>query len=133
MFLWNVGKIFGHGLLSFTLGVIRFGFALGTVAGLIGMFVMGIKWLFLRQPEALAEVGLSLLIAFGCFAANVALATLQRRLRLALDRSIAGPQGASDTTADYPAPIAAAAPHGAFPAPMRAANDDRVHGGAGWR
>lgn len=133
MFLLNVGKIFGHGLLSFALGVVRFGFALGTVAGFLGMAVMGLMWLIRREPQALAEVGLSLLIAFGCFAANVAIATLQRRLRLALDRSISGPQGTAENGRDYPAPMAAAAPHGAFPAPMQAANDDRPSGGAGWR
>lgn len=127
MFLWNVGKIFGHGLLSFALGVVRFAFSLGTVAGFVGMAVMGFKWLILRDTEALGEVALCLFIAFACFAVNVAIATVQRRLRLALNRSLAG------TEADELHARAELAPAMAAPIARRAANDDRPQGGAGWR
>lgn len=89
MFLLNVAKVFGHGIVSFAIGVIRFGFSLGVVAGFVGVAVFGLQWLALDRPRSIGQAGLSLLIAFGCFAASVALATMQRQLRQALDRSIA--------------------------------------------
>jgi hypothetical protein len=88
---------------------------------------MGLKWLILRDTEALGEVALCLVIAFACFAANVAIATVQRRLRLALNRSLAGPE------VDELHGRAELVPAMAAPTAHRAANDDRPQGRAGWR
>ena len=90
MFLLNVARLFGHGIVSFAIGVVRFGFSLGVVAGFVGVIVFGIQWLVLDRPRSIGQAGLSLCIAFLCFAASVALATRQRQLRQALDRSIVG-------------------------------------------
>ncbi len=90
MFLLNVGKQFGGGLLSFAIGVVRFGFSLGVVAGFVGVAVFGLQWLVLDRGRSIGQAALCLGIAFGCFAASVALATVQRQLRQAVNRSIAG-------------------------------------------
>lgn len=90
MFLLNVAKVFGHGMVSFAIGVVRFAFSLGVVAGFVGVAVFGLQWLVFDRPRSIGQVALCLGIAFGCFAASVALATLQRQLRQAVNRSIAG-------------------------------------------
>lgn len=132
MFVWNVGKIFGHGLLSWTLGFIRFGFSMGTVFGFLGVPIFLLKWYVLSRPSAIGEAGFSLAVAFGCFVANVAIATLQRKLREALGRSLAGPQGAPQAAEPpYPAPTVPATPHGPLAGAMRPANDEGM--GIGWR
>ncbi|WP_066520935.1 hypothetical protein [Sphingobium cloacae] len=125
MFLLNVSKIFGHGLLSWMLGVIRFAFSLGTVFGFLGVPIFLLKWYVLSRPSAIGEAGISLAFAFGCFVVNVAIATVQRKLREALNRSLAGPEvrgrGAEAAMSDVPPPAAY----------RRPANDEGA--GAGWR
>lgn len=90
MFLLNVAKLFGGGIAGFAIGVVRFAFSLGVVAGFVGVAVFGLQWLALDRARSIGQAGLSLLIAFGCFAASVALASLQRQLRQAVHRSIEG-------------------------------------------
>lgn len=132
MFLFNVTKIFGHGLLSWTLGVIRFAFSMGTAIGFLGVPIFLLKWYVLSRPSAIGEAGICLAFAFGCFVVNVAIATLQRKLREALNRSLAEPQGAPQAAgATYPAPTVPATRHGPVATAMRPANDEGV--GVGWR